>query len=402
MDGSFACPECGSSVEVKGLAPGRQVRCGFCNRLLEVPFLPRAADARWKRRRFARPKWFVWVSAALAVVLVAILATWAFRFVTRQYDFAQQRPINHLLESSKVNEADGRLDLALLDLDTAIEMARKAGPDYLVRLDDWGKKRPGLARREAENVVDRLRSARPLAFPLGDWLNLIARADKDRDLSPLSNSINQQFLVALNREIDSELAAARQSFASGQVLSSFTYCERIAGLIDHLPPDKSAKVRADTEDLVIRLVSTHGVIIESIQGQFVFGSQSYISNLVPVIVKAFEAKGYLPCRESYHWRKQWKHAIYHTSIIISERLEGTYLSSANRLTRIEVRLTVTTPSQPLPIFQTMPTARVRYRFPNYHCTCRTNWRCLVNGRTRSRSCCTMMHADRSTSDWHIA
>ena len=43
MDGSFACPECGSDVEVRGLAPGRQVRCGFCHRLLEVPYLPRAA-----------------------------------------------------------------------------------------------------------------------------------------------------------------------------------------------------------------------------------------------------------------------------------------------------------------------------------------------------------------------
>ena len=69
MDGSFACPECGSSVEVTGLAPGRQVRCGFCNRLLEVPFLPRAADAPWKRRRFARPKWFIWACAALAVAV---------------------------------------------------------------------------------------------------------------------------------------------------------------------------------------------------------------------------------------------------------------------------------------------------------------------------------------------
>ena len=45
MEGSFACPECGTFVEVHGLAPGRQVRCGFCNRLLEVPYLPRAADS---------------------------------------------------------------------------------------------------------------------------------------------------------------------------------------------------------------------------------------------------------------------------------------------------------------------------------------------------------------------
>ena len=71
MDGAFACPECGSSVEVGGLAPGRQVRCGFCDRLLEVPFLPRAADAPWRRRRFGRPKWLNWAWAALAIVSIA-------------------------------------------------------------------------------------------------------------------------------------------------------------------------------------------------------------------------------------------------------------------------------------------------------------------------------------------
>ena len=211
---------------------------------------------------------------------------------------------------------------------------------------------PALPAEKPKNVVDRLCSSRPLSFPLGDWLNLIARADKDRDLSPLSNSINQQFLVALNREIDAELTAARQSFASRQVLASLTYCERIAGLIDHLPPDKSTAVRAETEDLVIRIVSTHGVIIEPTQAQFVSGSQSYISNMVPVIVKAFEAKGYLPCRQSYHWRKLWKHATYHTNINVSETLEGNYLSSSNRLTRIEVRLTITRAGQAKPIFQT--------------------------------------------------
>ena len=185
-----------------------------------------------------------------------------------------------------------------------IEIARKAGPDYLARLGDWGRKRPDLARREAQYVLDRLSLSGPSTFRLGDWLNLIARADKDRDLRALSKSISQQFLVALNREIDFELTAARRSFAEKQVISSFTFCERLAVLINHLPPDKSATVRADTEALVIWLVSTHGVIIEPIQGQFTFGSQWYVANMVPVIVKAFEAKDYLTYRESYYWRKQ--------------------------------------------------------------------------------------------------
>ena len=104
----------------------------------------------------------------------------------RQYDSAQQRSINQLLDSSKANEADGRLDQALIDLDTAIELARKAGPAYVARIDDWAKKRPDLARREAQTLIDRLSSSRPRFIPA--WATgstLIARAEKDPDLSPL-------------------------------------------------------------------------------------------------------------------------------------------------------------------------------------------------------------------------
>ena len=135
MDGSFACPECGCSVEVAGLAPGRQVRCGFCNRLLEVPYLPRAADSQWKRRRFARPKWFLWACVALSLVSLALLGTGTFHLVTRQYDSARQRSINQLLDSAKLHESECHLDQALIDLDTAIEVARKAGPAYLRQAD---------------------------------------------------------------------------------------------------------------------------------------------------------------------------------------------------------------------------------------------------------------------------
>src|SRR5271167_2047669 len=157
MDGAFACPECGSSVEVGGLAPGRQVRCAFCDRLLEVPFLPRAADAPWRRRRFGRPKWLNWAWAALAIASITILAVGSFQFVRRQYDSAQQRSINHLLESSRSHESNGRLDQALIDLDTALEIARKAGPAYMTRVGDWRKRRGDLALRDLQHALDRLR-----------------------------------------------------------------------------------------------------------------------------------------------------------------------------------------------------------------------------------------------------
>jgi hypothetical protein len=363
MDGSFACPECGSSVEVAGLAPGRQVRCGFCNRLLEVPFLPRAADPRWKRRRFARPKWFLWASAALAVVAVAIVGTGAFRFVTRQYDSAQQRSINLLLESYKANEADCHLDQALIDLDSAIEVARKAGPAYLARIDDWARKRPDLARREVQTAIDRLRASDASSFRLGNWLTLIARAEKDPDLSTLADSIHQQFRAALDRQAEIELAAARRSDNSGQVLAAFASCERIATFFDHLSPEKAAALRSETEQLVVRLVSNHGVTIAPPQGHFVFGSQTYIKEIVPVVAKAFEAKGYLPYRDLSHWQAQWKHVRYLATIVVSEKLEGNYLSSTNRLTRIEVWLSVTAAADGSPIFETKPTARSTVPLP---------------------------------------
>ncbi len=364
MDEGFACPECGSTVEVEGLAPGRQVRCGFCNRLLEVPYLPRAAGPQWKRRRFTRPRWFVWACATLAVASIIILGSWTFRFVTHQYDSAQQRSINLLLESSKANEADGRLDQSLIDLDTAIELARKAGPAYLARIDDWAGKRAGLARREAQAVIDRLNNSAPSSFPVGHWLTLIARAEKDPDLTPLAALIHDQFLAAANREIDSDLAAARRSAERGEALRSFNFCERIVGLADHIAPEKGAAVRTATESLVKQLIAKHGVIIEQPQGHFVFGVQSYVSQIVPSVTKAFESKGYLPYRPSAHWQNEWKQAKYHASIVVSEQLEGNYLSSANRLTRIEVRLTVRSTDQGAPVFQTSPTARSTVPLPN--------------------------------------
>jgi hypothetical protein len=84
--------------------------------------------------------------------------------------------------------------------------------------------------------------------------------------------------------------------------------------------------------------------------------------MVPVLIKALEAKGYLPSRDSSRWRDQWKHALYHLHWDVSEQLEGSYLSSANRLTRIEARLTLTSRGQS--IWQTIPTARSTVPLPN--------------------------------------
>ena len=206
MDGSFACPECGSEVEVRGLAPGRQVRCGFCHRLLEVPYLPRAAEAPWKRRSFTRPRWVRWAWIGLSALLVVILAGGVFKFLRRKYDSIQDRSIQQLLDSSQHHEGEGRLGEALIDLDAALDLAEKAGPDWSNRLALQRTRRSDLARRDAHAVLEALEKSQSPTFPLGNWLNLIARAERDHDLAELSPEIDERFQTALGEQIRRELA----------------------------------------------------------------------------------------------------------------------------------------------------------------------------------------------------
>jgi len=362
MDGSFACPECGSKVEVRGLAPGRQVRCGFCHRLLEVPYLPRAADPLWRRRRFVRPRWVTWAWVALALVSTAVLLGGSWRLLKRQYDSYQERSVNQLLVSSRRHEASGRLGQALIDLDAALDLAGKAGPGVLDRLRREQKSRPDLARRDAGDILNRLNRLEPSSFSLGEWLNLRARAAKDPDLEPLIDPIGAQFQKALERQVDFDLNAARRAFESVDVAASLAHCDQVAGLIGHLAEKIRPAVRNETEGLVTQLVSTHGVKIEVPQGHFLFGSNSYVSDMRPVLAKALEAKAYLPNRESSPWSGLWEHALYHMRLDVSEIQEGNYLSSQNRLTRIEVALTLTSRGEV--IFRTTPTARSKVPLPN--------------------------------------
>ncbi len=57
----------------------------------------------------------------------------------------------------------------------------------------------------------------------------------------------------------------------------------------------------------------------------------------------------------------WAKALYHLRFDVSERLEGSYLSSENRLTRIEARLTLM--SRDVVIWQTIPTSRTSVPLP---------------------------------------
>jgi hypothetical protein len=362
MDGAFACPECGNRVEIRGLAPGRQVRCGFCRRLLEIPYLPRA-DSGWKRRRFQRPKWVVWSYAAIAIAVAIILSASAFRLLKREYRSSQDRSIKHLVQLSRQHEAEGRLGEALIDLDAALELAEKAGPSTLARLERERKDRPDLARRDVEVILERLRKHDPSTFPVGDWLNLIARAARDRDLESLAQPIEQEFQSALRQQASTDLETAHRAFDSGQVVVSMQACDRIAVLCKHLAPEERDRTFLETEKLVRQLVSARGVYVAPPEGQFVFGAlASYGSELLPVLTKGLETKGYLPVHESSPWRDLWKNARYQLRLEVKERLEGRYPPSENRLTRIEARLSLTSTDKFT--WDAIPTARSTVPLPH--------------------------------------
>jgi hypothetical protein len=230
-------------------------------------------------------------------------------------------------------------------------------------LEELKARRQDLARRDAEAVLDRLIRQDPGPASLGDWLNLSERARRDPDLAPLRLRIHEPFQATVRRQVDSQVAAARKAFESGQVVASLQASDRIAKLLPHLDPDSRQGARRATEGLVTRLMETHGVVVEAPQGDFLFGSQaSYVADMLPVLLQGLEAKNYLPNRSESPWHDLWKHARYHLRLEISEQYERNYLATENRLTRINARLSLTSGGNL--IWHAVPTALTKVPLPN--------------------------------------
>ncbi len=128
MDGSFACPECGSDVEVRGLAPGRQVRCRVLPPTAGGP-VPSAGG----RPVVEAPSLRTSEMGSLGLGRAwAFSWSWSWRLgSSRSCGGSMIRSrIGRSISCSrrrKQHEADGRLGEALIDLDAALELADKAG-----------------------------------------------------------------------------------------------------------------------------------------------------------------------------------------------------------------------------------------------------------------------------------
>jgi hypothetical protein len=362
MDEAFACPDCGTIVEIKGLAPGRQVRCDFCRRLLEVPYLPRVAELGWKRRRFGRPWWVVWAWTALGLLGVLIVVIAAVRFLDRRERTALARSIDRLIASSRTQEKAGRRDQAVVDLDSAINLCPPDSAEHRELLLRFRSRRQALVRLGAQDVLERLRQNENRLFPLGDWLNLQARVTTDPDLAPLQGEVAAKLQTKLKQCIESDLAAARNAAELGKALMAFDRCETLAPLAAHLPEPDRGRLRGEAGEIVLRIIDRHGVLLDPPHGHFLTGSMArYNANMIPTLVKALKAKGYLPQPDVSPWRDRWSRSPYRFSLEVNERAEGNYLASENRLTRIDTHLKLF--YRGMEIWQTTPTARTKVPLP---------------------------------------
>jgi hypothetical protein len=363
MDEVFSCPDCGTTVQVSGIAPGRQIRCGFCQRLLEVPYLPRVADPRWRRRRFGRPWWVPWAWTALGALAAAIVLVAAVRILQHQQRDALVRSIQRLTDSSELAAREGNLSKALLDLDTAINRCTEDVSSCAAQLERLRAKRHDLAIRDGQSVLDQLKQHDPESFRLGEWLNLRARAAADGDLVPLQPQVEASFQDRLRQRIESDLTTARGLFEAGKPLEAFERCDVLQPFWGHLPPADSQRLHKEAEAIVARIVQRNGAVIDPPLGHFLFGTAAkYNATMVPALAKALQVKGYVPSPGASTWADRWSRAPYHLALQLTERLEGNYMASENRLTRINAHLRLLHHGQQY--WETTPTARTTVPLPS--------------------------------------
>lgn len=363
MDEAFACPECGTKVEVRGLAPGRQVRCGFCQRLLEVPYMPRVESAVFRRRRFGRRWWITWAWSGIGFTAVLIVAIAASRFLHHLQREAELKSIHDLVASSQLQEGQGDLGPAIVDLDTAINLCLQSSNIKSKYLSELKAKRRELARREAQAMLEKLEHDVVHPFPLGDWLTLQARIAADPDLTPLKEVASAGLIRKLNRDLQADLATASRWFQAGRPVAAFNVCEAATRLLAHLPAAARQPVHNQFAELVGRIIARNGIHVDPIRGHLLAGSMaSYRATMIPALFQGLRAKSYVPRIDSSPWADRWSTAPYRLVVELNERLEGNYMSTDNRLTRIDAHLILS--FQGREIWQTTPTSRTAVPLPN--------------------------------------
>lgn len=348
MDGSFACPECGSELVLKGLSPGRQVRCGWCETWVEVPYLPRAGP-RSRRSRTSARRWVPLAWAGLGVLFVLVLGLGTIRVIRHRGSERTERALAELSDSAKSYESAGRLDQAREEIEKAVELTATLGPAHAERLEALRRQRDKLSKRAAEARLAATATASH-SQAIAECLALRAQAREDAALADLEDAIGVQLEKSRRAAAESDATAADAANLAGRTNEAIDLSTRVVQTVDELQ-DKAVRRRLQSgaEALVKAIVAKQGVVLEPVRGQFTLGSpRSYNETLHPILDGVLRQRGYLMRRPASPWNRLWdEHAPYHVAVEVAERHEGNYHQSQNRLSVIEARLSMSEKGSPI-------------------------------------------------------
>jgi hypothetical protein len=348
MRGAFACPECGCEIRLGGVAPGRQVRCDWCDSLVEVPFLPRAeqvtrsrhARYKTKSRWWTWRKWPIWARLGTPVLVVAILVAAGARVASSRWHSADEDALAKMLDTSVEAEKAGRLGDALVEVQSALARASRMKPPPTC-LDALKQRRDVLSVREVEAQLARLDGASgDLATAVGRALTLQARAVRDPALGGLATSIEATLERLRQAWAEADAVEAAKAFDEGRLDRAMELCERQHRTADELPAASRRRSQAEAAALARRVIERHGIIVEPVKGAFTLGSpDSYATLLRPVLLDGLRLRGYLPRPARPVWPEIWTDAApFRITFDVVEHQDETYLQSPNRVSRIDGKL----------------------------------------------------------------
>lgn len=342
MEGTFACPECGCELELKGTTPGRQVRCGWCETWVEVPFLPRAAAPPQFRRRRGRPPWVRWAWIGLGVAAALIVLAGADRLIRTRSRRHREQAVARLLASAEAEEKAGQLAQALEHLDRALKEAARSMPPRPERVEAVRRQRDRVAGLEAQLQLEAARQADP-SHAIATYKALLARTWKDPALAGYEATIRDRLAQTRRRWAEADEAAARQAISAGQPNEAIDRCERAFETADELPDHVRHRIQAEADSLVGALIRRRGVVFDTVQGSFTLGSpQSYQAALFPRLEAVFRKHDYVPRRATSRWVSVWDdQSPFRVAVSVHEHQEGSYLHTPNRLSFLEANITLT-------------------------------------------------------------
>jgi hypothetical protein len=295
---SFACPECGTPIELAPTVPGRQARCAECLTLVEVPFLPRATS----RSRRGHARQWLWVAIAVSVAIAASCAVYL--VVTNNLRAERRRVFTALLAEAQAD----------------------------AERNDWSN-----ALRRADAALDLAAS--------GDGIHPAALAEARDSRQQWSLHLAQQRASDQERLAESSLAVARASLADARpdLNRALDACEAAIAAAAQLDSAARGPLEAEARALAASAVCARGVRFLPVRGTYLTDelaeqAAAYEFALRPPLARALDAHGFIARRDNSTLANLWDQtAPYQFEMEIKESLGPTYLNSPLRTTRIDAK-----------------------------------------------------------------